>query len=137
MKILAKAVSAPDTEYRNALVLASFLNREDATTVVAALDERRRYGVSITPVVDLITAWSAVVGAGGIVRHPVCACLFFQNIQRCVAVVDRLLDCHKYNYTYFQQAFGCGLASLFRQGGIIGFAGGGVCKLQRRSRVIC
>ncbi len=64
---LAVAVAKKDTDeqYRQALLLATFLSREDATRVVAALDERRRYGVDITPVVDLITAWSAVAGATG------------------------------------------------------------------------
>jgi hypothetical protein len=65
MKILAKAVASPDKDYRQALLLSTFLDRDDATQVVAALDERQRYGVDITPVVNLITAWSAVQGARG------------------------------------------------------------------------
>ena len=65
MKILAKAVKTPDAEYRQALLLTTFLDRDDALRVVAALDERRRYGVDIAPVVDLITAWQGVVGAQG------------------------------------------------------------------------
>jgi len=65
MKILAKAVGDPDKDYRQALLLSTFLDRDDATRVVAALDERKRYGVDITPVVDLIHAWAAVKGASG------------------------------------------------------------------------
>lgn len=65
LKILAKAASDPDRDYRQALLLSTFLNRDDATKVVAALDERKRYGVDITPVVDLIHAWAAVQGARG------------------------------------------------------------------------
>ena len=61
---LATAVKG-ETEYRQALLLSTFLSREDATRVVAALDERRRYGANIQPIVDLITAWAAVVGADG------------------------------------------------------------------------
>lgn len=65
LKILAKAASDPDRDYRQALLLSTFLSRDDATNVVAALDERRRYGVDITSVVDLVTAWSAVQDAKG------------------------------------------------------------------------
>ena len=65
MKILAKAVASPDKDYRQALLLSTFLDRDDATQVVAALDERQRYGVDITPVVNLITAWAAVQNARG------------------------------------------------------------------------
>ncbi len=65
LKILLKAVQDVEKDYRQALVLAAFLDRDDATIVVAALDERRRYGVDITPVVDLISAWTAVEGARG------------------------------------------------------------------------
>jgi len=65
LKILAKAASDPDKDYRQALLLSTFLNRDDATKVVAALDERKRYGADITPVVDLIHAWAAVQGARG------------------------------------------------------------------------
>ncbi len=65
LKILAKAAKVPDQDYRQALLLSTFLSREDATRVVAALDERRRYDVDITPIVDLITAWAAVQGARG------------------------------------------------------------------------
>ena len=62
---LATAVTDPEEQYRQALLLSTFLSRDDARKVVAALDERRRYGVDITPVVDLITSWCAVVGATG------------------------------------------------------------------------
>ncbi len=65
LKLLAKAAKVPDQDYRQALLLSTFLSREDATRVVAALDERRRYNVDITPVVDLITSWAAVQGARG------------------------------------------------------------------------
>lgn len=65
IKLLIKAAQDPDKDYRQALILAAFLDREDATVVVSALDERKRYGVDITPVVDLITAWAAVEGARG------------------------------------------------------------------------
>ncbi len=62
---VATAARDVEAEYRQALLLSTFLDREDATRVVAALSERQRYGVDITPIVNLVTAWSAVKGADG------------------------------------------------------------------------
>jgi hypothetical protein len=64
---IASAIPMLDTEaqYRQALLLSAFLDRDDAGRVIAALDERRRYGVDITPVIDLVTAWAAIKGASG------------------------------------------------------------------------
>lgn len=65
LKLLLKAAQDPDKDYRQAIYQSAFLDREDANIVVAALDERKRYGVDITPIVDMVTAWAAVEGARG------------------------------------------------------------------------
>ena len=64
--VLQRLAQVSKTEdYRQQLLLGDFESREDATRVVAAIDERTRYGVDIGPVVDLVAAWSAVRGAQG------------------------------------------------------------------------
>ena len=65
LKILARAVKEPHRDYLDALLLSTFPNEDQAKLFVAALDERLRYGVDITPIVALLTAKAAVVGARG------------------------------------------------------------------------
>lgn len=61
---LAQSVKQ-DAEYRQSLLLASFLGPEEADRAVAAIAECRRYGVPITVLVDKIVARCAVRGATG------------------------------------------------------------------------
>lgn len=77
---LATAVSSAEDDYRQALLLGTFLNREDASKVVAALSERKRYGVDIQGIKDLVTAWAAVKDAQGGVRQGIITALTHQDI---------------------------------------------------------
>ena len=45
-----------DEDYRQILLLADFLDDDEADRVTAALEERRRYGCSITPILDWVSA---------------------------------------------------------------------------------
>lgn len=54
-----------NTDYRQALLLASFLGPEESDRAVAAISECQRFGVDITPLVDKIVARCAVKGATG------------------------------------------------------------------------
>lgn len=64
---LATAITQADLDgkYKQQLLLSTFMSRDDASLVVAAIDERKRYGVDLNPIVDLIIAWAAVKGASG------------------------------------------------------------------------
>jgi len=65
LKILAKAIKDPTKDYLDSLLLTTFIDENQAKLFVAALDERQRYGVDITPIVALLTAKCAVTGARG------------------------------------------------------------------------
>jgi len=45
-----------EKEYRQALILSDFLDDDEADRVAAAIEERRRYGCSIAPVLDWCAA---------------------------------------------------------------------------------
>ena len=50
-----------DKEYRQELKTAFFLSTQEADKVVAAINERKRYGCSLTPIIDWLLARSAGV----------------------------------------------------------------------------
>lgn len=45
-----------EKEYRQALITSDFLDDDEADRVAAAIEERRRYGLSITPILDWCAA---------------------------------------------------------------------------------
>jgi len=51
---------AKDEQYRQILLTAAFANKEEAMLASDAISERKRYGVSIQPVVDRILAQCSV-----------------------------------------------------------------------------
>lgn len=53
-----------DEDYRQALILSDFLDDDEADRVSAAIEERRRYGISIAPVLDWCAARCAVNKGG-------------------------------------------------------------------------
>lgn len=57
-----------EKEYRQAVLMADFMNVEEADRVSAALTEARRYGLSLDPIIDWIAARSAVIGSDGVNR---------------------------------------------------------------------
>lgn len=62
---LATSINDPDKEYRQALLLASFLSPEESDRAVAAIAECRRFGADVIPVVDKIIARCGVKGYEG------------------------------------------------------------------------
>ena len=64
--ILQKVITAPvkDTDYRQALKMACYLSTHEIDLVCAAIDERQRYGCSLTPIVDWLVARSAGTNYG-------------------------------------------------------------------------
>lgn len=62
---IATAINDPDKEYRQALLLASFLSPEESDKAVYAIAECRRYGAPITVIVDRIIARCGVKGFTG------------------------------------------------------------------------
>ncbi len=62
---MATAIGNTDTDYRQALLLASFLSPEESDKATSAISECKRYGVDITPIIDRISARCGVKGATG------------------------------------------------------------------------
>lgn len=62
---IATAITDPDKEYRQALLLASFLSTREADLACAAIAECQRYKAPITPIIDRIIARCGVKGATG------------------------------------------------------------------------
>jgi len=64
--VLHRAMTAvnKDTEYRQELKTAFFLSTNEADLVVAAINEAKRYGCSLTPIVDWLVARSSGVHGG-------------------------------------------------------------------------
>lgn len=60
--VLQRIITTPtkDEEYRQILYQADFVNEEQAVRASDAIAERQRYGVSITPIIDRVTAQCAV-----------------------------------------------------------------------------
>lgn len=55
--VLIKLLTAvKEDEYRQALIMSDFLDDDEADRVAAAIEERRRYGLSIAPVLDWCAA---------------------------------------------------------------------------------
>lgn len=53
-----------EKEYRQALLTGDFIDDEEADRVAAAIEERLRYGVSIRPILDWISARCSVNSKG-------------------------------------------------------------------------
>jgi len=64
--VLIKLLTAvqEEKEYRQALILSDFLDDDEADRVAAAIEERRRYGISIAPVLDWCAARCGVNKGG-------------------------------------------------------------------------
>lgn len=77
---IATAIGDSDKEYRQSLLLASFLSPEESDKATAAISECKRYGVPITPIVDRIIARCAVKGATGGRVQDIKEALTHQNI---------------------------------------------------------
>jgi len=63
--VLQRLVTAvkEDDEYRQILLTASFDSKHEAQMAADAIEERKRYGVSIRPILDRIIAQCSVKGA--------------------------------------------------------------------------
>lgn len=63
--VILKTLTAVETEnYRQLILLADLLDDEEADRVAAAITEARRYGQSLDPILDWVTARCAVNKAG-------------------------------------------------------------------------
>lgn len=62
MSVLLRTITAikDDNEFRQLLLLADFLDDEEAETVAAAITEAQRYGASLGPILNYVTAKCAV-----------------------------------------------------------------------------
>lgn len=63
MTRLSTAITDASREYRQALLLALFENKQEALLAADAISERLRYGVVVDPIVDRIIAQCATKGA--------------------------------------------------------------------------
>ena len=54
-----------EKEYRQALLTGDFLDDDEADRVAAAIEERRRYGLSVIPILDWVSARCGVNQAHG------------------------------------------------------------------------
>jgi len=58
LSVLVQLLTAvkEEKEYRQALLTGDFLDDDEADRVAAAIEERRRYGLSLLPIVDWVSA---------------------------------------------------------------------------------
>lgn len=58
LSVLVQILTAvkEENEYRQALLTGDFLDDDEADRVAAAIEERRRYGLSIVPIIDWCAA---------------------------------------------------------------------------------
>jgi len=67
LSVLVQLLTAikEEKEYRQALLTGDFLDDDEADRVAAAIEERRRYGLSLLPIVDWVSARCGVNKAHG------------------------------------------------------------------------
>lgn len=66
MSVLLRTITAvkEENDYRQLIIMADFLDDEEADRVAAAITEARRYGLSLDPILDWVTARCGVNKAG-------------------------------------------------------------------------
>lgn len=65
MTKLSTAITDPEKEYRQALLLGAFMDREQSSRCAAAIAECQRYGVDIGFIVDRVICDCGAQGAAG------------------------------------------------------------------------